>query len=345
MKADAKILVIQTAFIGDVVLVTPVFHALRRHWPAAKVHAVVIPSAFPILQHNPNIDRILVYDKHQQNSGPTGLLKLARQLYREAYDIVLAPHRSMRTALLVRMSGAPVRIGFDLNSGGSCYSHRVTYQKSMHEVDRNLSLLQPLGIVAGRIAPEIFTSEPERQQVSHLLNDSRTQQPLIALAPGSVWPTKRWPESHFIELAQALVGAGYSLCLLGGTQDHDLCARIAAACPGRAVNTAGLLSLPASTELIRRCRLLVSNDSAPLHLASAAGTPTLALFGPTVPEFGFAPYRSNSAVLGLELSCRPCSIHGGRRCPIHTHACMRDLAAETVFANAITLMNGNKTDG
>ncbi len=345
MKADAKILVIQTAFIGDVVLVTPVFHALRRHLPAAPIHAVVIPSAFPILQHNPNIDRILVYDKRKQNGGVSGFLQLARQLYREAYDIVLAPHRSMRTALLVRLSGAPVRIGFDLNNGGRCYSHRVAYQKSLHEVDRNLSLLQPLGIAASRIAPEIFTSEEERQQVSQLLNGSRAQHPLVALAPGSVWPTKRWPETHFIALAQALVGAGYSLCLLGGPQDHDLCARIAAACPGNAVNTAGLLSLPASTELIRQCRLLVSNDSAPLHLASAAGTPTLALFGPTVPKFGFAPYRSNSAVLGLELSCRPCSIHGGRRCPIHTHACLRDLAAETVFAKAITLMNGNKTDG
>jgi heptosyltransferase II len=345
MKADPKILLIQTAFIGDVILVTPVFQVLHRHWPAGIVHAVVIPNGFPILEHNPNIARIFVYDKHEQNSGITGLLKLAQRLRREMYDIVLAPHRSLRTALLVRMIGAPIRIGFDLNSGGLCYTHRVPYERSQHEVDRNLSLLKPLGILAGKVPPEIFSTEEERQQVSDLLTGSWAQNPLVVLAPGSVWPTKRWPEPSFLELAKTLVAQGFSVCLLGGTQDHSLCSRIAATCPKQIFNAAGSLSLRASAELLHRCRLLISNDSAPLHLASAAGTPTLALFGPTVPEFGFAPYRENSVVMGLDLSCRPCSIHGGRQCPIQTHACMRDLTVAAVFEKAIRIMNGTESHG
>jgi heptosyltransferase II len=345
MKADPKILVVQTAFIGDVILVTPVFQVLRRHWPACTVHAVVIPSGFPVLEHNPNIARIFVFDKHKQNSGISGLLQLAQQLRQERYDVVIAPHRSLRTALLARLTGASIRIGFDLNSGGRCYSHRVPYDRNQHEVDRNLSLLKPLGISGGKRPPEIYCSDEERQQISDLLTGAWAQNPLVVLAPGSVWPTKRWPEASFLELAKTMAESGFSICLIGGLQDHALCARIAALSPKQILNTAGSLSLRASAELLRHSRLLVSNDSAPLHLASATATPTLALFGPTVPEFGFAPYRDNSVVMGLDLPCRPCSIHGGRRCPIQTHACMRDLTVAAVLEKAIQLMNGTKSHG
>jgi heptosyltransferase-2 len=345
MKADPKILVVQTAFIGDVLLVTPVFQVLRRHWPAGRVHAVVIPSGYPVLEHNPNIDRIFVFDKHKQNSGISGLLRLSQQLRREMYDIVVAPHRSLRTALLVRLTGAAIRIGFDLNSGRLCYSHHVPYDRNRHEVDRNLSLLKPLGISAGKVAPDIYSTEEERRQIADLLAESWAQNPLIVLAPGSIWPTKRWPAASFMELAKTLLEHGLSVCLIGGLQDHALCSRIAAVSPKQILNTAGSLSLRASAELLRHARLLVSNDSAPLHLASATGTPTLALFGPTVPAFGFAPYRDNSVVMELDLPCRPCSIHGGRRCPIQTHACMRDLTAAAVFERAIKLMNGTESHG
>ena len=174
-----------------------------------------------------------------------------------------------------------------------------------------------------------------------LLGEFRAQRgvdshrPMVALAPGSVWFTKRWPEEHFLAVARALLHDGVPVVLVGGADDAALCARIAEGCgEGAAIlNAAGRLSLLQSAELLRRCALLVSNDSAPMHLAGAVGTPVFALFGATVPSFGFAPLGPRDRVFELQgLACRPCGIHGGQECPIGTFVCMRDLTPASLLA-------------
>ena len=150
----------------------------------------------------------------------------------------------------------------------------------------------------------------------------------IALAPGSIWGTKRWP--YYAELA---AGLERPCVVVGGAEDRSLADAIVAAAPGRAVSSAGELGLRVSAALIQRAAVLVTNDSAPLHLATAVGTPIVALFGPTVPDFGFGPRRAGDASLGLDgLVCRPCSKHGPETCPLGHHRCMRELAVETVAA-------------
>jgi heptosyltransferase-2 len=157
----------------------------------------------------------------------------------------------------------------------------------------------------------------------------------VALAPGSVWATKRWP--YYPELAQILADEA-RIVVVGSAADSPLARAVAVAAPG-VIDTTGQLSLLASAELIRRCGVLVTNDSAPMHLASAMGTPTVAVFGPTVPEFGFGPLAPRASVVGHDtLPCRPCDRHGPQRCPLGHHRCMRELQPSLVAERARALL-------
>jgi heptosyltransferase-2 len=163
----------------------------------------------------------------------------------------------------------------------------------------------------------------------------------VALAPGSVWATKRWP--GYAALARALADER-AVVVVGGPGDRDAAQAIVAACHGSAapaLDATGQLALLASAALIGRAALLVTNDSSPQHLASAMGTPTLTIFGPTVPAFGFGPLAPGSATVGVTgLACRPCDPHGPPRCPLGHWRCMRDLDADAVLARARALLAG-----
>jgi heptosyltransferase-2 len=158
-------------------------------------------------------------------------------------------------------------------------------------------------------------------------------QQLVAIAPGTIWNTKRWLKERYAELAARLADERYEVMLIGGEEDEALCREIKELSgSSRVYSTAGALSTLQSAELLRRCKLLITNDSAPLHFAVAVGTPVVAIFGATVPEFGFAPYGKHDTVVEtLGLPCRPCSIHGGRECPIKTFECMNAITVEKVY--------------
>jgi heptosyltransferase-2 len=163
----------------------------------------------------------------------------------------------------------------------------------------------------------------------------------VAVAPGSVWNTKRWPADRFADLVRRLNAARLPVVLVGGKDDVPLCDEIARAAGHPAVlNVAGRLSLLQSAELIRRCRLVVSNDSAPMHLAVAMRVPVVAIFGATVPSFGFSPAGPRDVVVETGgLSCRPCGIHGGKRCPVGTFECMLAIDTARVFDRVAALLH------
>jgi heptosyltransferase-2 len=160
----------------------------------------------------------------------------------------------------------------------------------------------------------------------------------VALAPGSAWGTKRWP--YYVELAKRLVDE-FNIAIVGSKADGAIAEQIVAAVPSdRVMNTVGTLPLLASAELISRAQAIVTNDSAPQHLASAMGTPTLTIFGPTVPAFGFGPLAERRAVAGLDgLSCRPCDRHGPQRCPLGHWRCMRELGPDYVATILTEVLN------
>ncbi len=331
-----KILIIQTAFIGDVILATPLIRAAKSSFPQAQVHAMVIPAAANLLQTNPYLDRLIVYDKRGSEAGLGGLWRMARKMRSEGYDGVFVPHRSLRSAVIAKATGAKWRVGFDTSAGVLLLTQKVPYVQSIHEVDRNLSLIEALGISTTDRKPEVFSDDEDVAAIDSLLaGHGAVGNDLIAVAPGSVWTTKRWPAEYFKTLVSRLIEEGLCVCLIGGKADDELCRSIAAGLGDQVLNVCGRLSLRRSAELLRRCRVLVSNDSAPQHLAAAVGTPVITIFGSTVPAFGFYPYGANNTVVEHNLSCRPCGIHGKNRCPIGTFDCMRMISPERIYRSVL----------
>jgi heptosyltransferase-2 len=165
----------------------------------------------------------------------------------------------------------------------------------------------------------------------------RTGIPTLCLAPGSAWATKRWPVSYFGELASAAVGRGFKVILIGGPDDIES-GRIIAADHSDILNLIGNAKLLEAAYAIERSDLLIGNDSSPVHLATAVGTKSLVIFGPTVPQFGFAPPALAGDVIERELWCRPCTSHGSAECPVHTHDCMRDISPLAVLEKALSML-------
>jgi heptosyltransferase II len=329
-------LVIQTSFLGDTVLTTPLLAQLANRGP---VDVVTTPASAALLANHPAVRAVIVYDKRGGDRGIRGLLRLARRLRTSRYDVALLAQGSWRSAVLALLAGIPSRIGFTSSTGRWLYTKRVPYRDDLHHAARLLMLARPNGRepLPEELRPTLAPGDAERSAVDALLAQHAVQpgQPLVALAPGSVWATKRWP--YYPELAKLLASRA-RLVVIGSGADAPFAQAILAVDPS-AIDATGRLSLLASAELIGRCGVVVTNDSAPLHLASAMGTPTVAIFGPTVPGFGFGPLSPRASVVGRDtLPCRPCDRHGPQRCPLGHHRCMRDILPALVAERALTLL-------
>jgi heptosyltransferase-2 len=352
--------IVHTAFPGDVVLALPLARRLRETLPGARVGFVATPAAAPLLANHPWVDEVIPYDKRGTDRGWKGIRRLSGLLRESRYEAAYVPHRSLRSALLVLLARIPRRIGFDRSAGRWFLTEIVRYDPSIHEIERNLSLFpgkRESGPAVER--PGLFPSAHDMVAVDRLLLEWRSRGEeaarrsgrgfgrMIGVAPGSVWATKRWPADRFAATCRLLLARDRSVILIGGPADADLCAAIEREVNDpRCCNTAGRLTLLQSAELIRRCEALVSNDSAPVHLATAVRTPVVAIFGPTAPGFGFAPRGSADAVLETNgLACRPCAIHGGTTCPTGTFECMLSIPPTRVVAQVETLIHASHTHG
>ncbi len=329
-------LVVQTSFLGDMVLTTPCLHELASRGP---VDVVATPAAAALLVNNPDVRRVIVYDKRGADRGLRGFRRVARAMRESRAEIAYLAQGSLRSAALAMAAGIPSRVGFSTSSGRALYTRAIPYRRDLHHAARLLQLADPARVPdVARLRPRLYPGEPERSAVAALLDAAGVTagETLVALAPGSVWATKRWPE--YPALAHALQDAA-RIVVIGSRADVALASAIADAAGPRTVNATGALSLLASAELIGRCRVLVTNDSAPQHLASAMGTPTLTIFGPTVPEFGFGPLAPHSIVVQRDgLPCRPCDPHGPPACPLKHWNCMRELAPGDVAARVRHLL-------
>ncbi len=324
VAGESPTLVIQTAFLGDVVLTTPLLSALASQY--GPVDVVTTPAAAGLLETHPAVREVIRYDKRGADAGLRGFWRVASRLRLRWYNRAVLPHRSWRSAALALAANIPVRTGFADAAPAVTYTTRIPRAKRGHEVERLLALAG-----AGVEVPppvSIALARDDYSAADQWLAARGLGPGFVALAPGSVWATKRWP--YYPELAAAIDGP---VVVVGGADDVALADTIAARAPGRVRSAAGALSLRASAALIARARVLVTNDSAPLHLATAVGTPTVAIFGPTAPEQGFGPRGAGDTALGhATLSCRPCSAHGQRVCPLLHHRCMKELTVETVSA-------------
>ena len=337
-------LVVQTSFIGDMVLTTPLIAELARRGP---VDVLTTPMTAPLLTNHPDVRRVILYDKRGADRGPVGLWRAARstrELFDEgrkspvSYEAAYLAQGSVRSAIAARLVGAKQYVGFSTSAGRPLYSKVVPYREEKHHAERLwlLSTWNARDAQSPRdVRPKLYPGKKERDAVDELLAAAGSQQPtadsrqpLVVLAPGSTWATKRWP--YFAELARILAER-YRVAIVGSGADQDAARTIRNEAAVEIIDSTGQLSLLGSAELIGRAAALVTNDSAPLHVASAMNTPTVAVFGPTVPAFGFGPLATRNAAAGIDsLACRPCHRHGPRRCPLGHWRCMRDLSAENV---------------
>ena len=331
-----KVLIIQTAFAGDVILTLPIAQALKEKYPGAKISFLAIPGTANLLENNPYIEEVILYDKKKTDKGFFRFRKLIHLLKEKNFDVIISPHRSLRSTLLANYSGCENTISFTLSALSFKYRARVIYKSNVHEIIRNLSLLDPLGIVENEIRiPELFPSDKDKEKVSELLVEFKIEQDekYFTIAPGSVWFTKAFPDYKFAKILSVLNDFDFKVVMVGGSEDAGLCSKIKVLGKNLKVyNAAGRLTYLQSAELIKRSKVLLTNDSAPLHLANAVGTRVLAVFGATIPEFGFYPIGKNDLIYETKgLKCRPCGIHGGNRCPVKTFDCMNKID-ETLIA-------------
>ena len=332
-------LVIQTSFLGDVVLTTPLIAELAKRGP---VDVLATPSGAAVLANDPAIRRIIKYDKRDSYGAAVQTWRTLREIrHSPPYDAVYMAQGSFRSAMLALLTGSRERVGFFTSHGKALYTRRVEYRPDKHHAERLwwLSMTDCADPpIPEQLRVRLYPSDEERAQVDAILRrEGLDDGKFIVLAPGSAWGTKRWP--YFADLARRL-GDRARLVVIGGESDCDAAMEIAkgvSAAP--VVDLCGKLSILGSAEMIGRARAIVTNDSAPQHLASAMGTPTVTIYGPTVPDFGFgplAPRRATAGVVGL--SCRPCHRHGPKRCPLGHWRCMRDLGVDQVDALVNSLL-------
>jgi len=333
-------LVIQTSFLGDVILTTPLIAELAQRGP---VDVLVTPGGAAALANNPDIRTTIRYDKRGTYGAALGTWQTIKELRaRRPYAAAYLAQGSFRSGVLAMLTGAKERIGFASSTGRALYTTQLPYRPERHHAERLWSLAMSECAdppTRDQIRPRLYPSDEDRRVVDALMRQTGgTSEPFVALAPGSAWGTKRWP--YYVELAKRL-SDDYRIAIIGSKADTAVAAAISEALPpDMVINSVGLLPLLASAELIGRAQAIVTNDSAPQHLASAMGTPTLTIFGPTVPEFGFGPLAERNAVAGLDnLSCRPCDRHGPRRCPLGHWRCMRELSPEYISSLLTEVLN------
>lgn len=321
-----KILIIQTAFIGDTILATALAEKLHRFYPKATIDFVLRKGNESLLQAHPFIRKIHVWDK-KQGKYPN-LWRILKAIRQEQYDQVINCQRFAASGLLTAFSGAKQTVGFDKNPLSLLFSKRIKHQIGagqsrfglhyIHEIDRNLALIDHLTDTSPE-RPKLYPRPQDTAQAQALANG----QLYTCIAPTSVWFTKQWPASHWIALIKTLP-ADQTVFLLGAPTDWDACDHIAQATQRtNIVNLAGKISLITSAALMQKAEMNYVNDSAPLHLASAMNAPVTAIFCSTVPEFGFTPLSDNQAIWQNDqnLPCRPCGLHGYKACPKGHFAC------------------------
>ncbi|PYO10416.1 MAG: lipopolysaccharide heptosyltransferase II [Gemmatimonadetes bacterium] len=333
-------LVVQTSFLGDVILTTPLIAELAKRGP---VDVLATPIGATALANNPDIRTVFPYDKRGTYGAALGLWNTIKELRtRRPYDAAYLAQGSFRSGLLAMLTGAKERIGFASSTGRVLYTRQVRYRPDHHHAERLWSLAMSDCAdppTRDQIRPRLYPSDDDRRSIDLLLRRSgSTDEPFVALAPGSAWGTKRWP--YYVTLATRLA-EDFRIAVIGSSADSEIAAQITDVLPaGCVINGVGTLSLLASAELIGRAQAIVTNDSAPQHLASAMGTPTVTIFGPTVPEFGFGPLAERKAIAGHEsLSCRPCDRHGPQRCPLGHWRCMRELTPEYISSLLTEVLN------
>ena len=338
-----KILIIQTAFLGDAVLTLPMIQKLCEKFPSSAISVLCIPSTKEVFEHSPGVDTVIVYDKRKKDKAFSNFIEIVSEIRKTGYSRIYSPHRSLRSSLIVLFSGSRHTTGFDTSSAGFVYKTRVKYFPAKHEVARNLDLIgYDTSGDNWRILPLLSVDDPVKENIGRQI-ENPDKLKIAAVAPGSVWKTKVYPNEYYEEIIRELANQNYYVVLLGGGDDAKLCDELEGKFNRGVKSFAGKLSIVESVALLKNCSLLICNDSAPAHLGMIADIPVLTLYCSTIPEFGFYPYNRKSKSLSIDgLDCKPCGIHGRNECPVKSFDCGKKLLPETVLKEAFGILSAEE---
>lgn len=349
---SSEIWVFQSSFVGDCVLSLAFLNELLKIQPEARVKLVTQSGIQSQMFHlardrglQAHFSRLEILDFHKKDlRGLKNIFKSSEWIRKKRTPHIESQyafclHRSFRTAFMAYMTGAREKIGFSSGAASFMYTKAIprTWDRGAHEIEKNLDLLRS---VFGVDKVPVYLGASLQKRPSLLSaqdsNKPKRVQGRVSLALGSPWPTKRWPLEHAISLCKNWVEEGIEIYLLGDSSATEQAHHLQKSIPSILIkNFVGQTTAQEWVDLLDSSSLLVSGDSASVHVASDLGVPVLALFGPTVPEFGFAPWRTHSKVLQRsDLECRPCHIHGPKVCPLKHHKCLKELDPDSVLRHA-----------
>jgi len=343
-----KILVVQTAFIGDVVLATALLETLHQQYPQAAIDVVVRKGNESLFNEHPFINELIVWDKKQDKY--LNWLSILKKIRAKHYDVLINLQRFAATGLWTVLSNANTTIGFDKNPFSFLFTHKVKHDvtgNGVHEINRNHALISSLGALPLAM-PKLYPTKSDYEKVKLYQAEK-----YITIAPASVWFTKQFPLTAWVSLINELKFEG-PIYILGGSADKDLGDKIInevvslhskafnatsttsnnSSASIKIINLSGELGFLASAALQQKAVLNYVNDSAPMHFCSAVNAPVVAIYCSTIPAFGFGPLSKNSFIVETQqkLSCRPCGLHGKKQCPLGHFNCAQSIENAQLIA-------------
>jgi len=324
-----KILVIQTAFLGDCVLATAILESLHNAYPEAALHFLINAQHKGLFVEHPFLAKLWLWDITKKYKS---LFQLIKDVRAEGFDAVINLQRYAATGLITLFSGAKFTAGFDKNPMSQYFTWAAphAFKANWHETDRNFELIKPLGCQPAK--PSLYPTASDTEAISHLIKPT-----FITIAPYSVWATKTWPEEKWLELIERFA-VSTTVYLLGGNSEKDRCEILKEKSQNhrQIVNLAGKLPLLQSAALMKGAAMNYCNDSGPVHLASAMNAPVTLVYCSTTPLLGFGPVSDVSFVVqsNLDLLCRPCGITGKSECPLGHFLC-----ANSIYPTTLTMPN------
>jgi heptosyltransferase-2 len=339
-----RILLVRTDRIGDLLLTTPVFKSLREHYPASFIAALVSSATRAIVDGNPYIDEVIVLDKEKKHQGFLATLRLAQEIRRRRFDVAVILHPTVRVHFLCYLAGLRERIGYD-RKAPYFLTRTIPHRKqegARHESAYNFDLLEPLGVTTASQEMYMPVDASSERAIEEVLrkNGLEAAPRLVALHPSASCPSKRWPLDRFGHVIDALVRQEKARVVIIGGPGHEGFGRdLARLAREQVVDLSGQLDLGALASLLRRCRLLISNDSGPVHLAAAVGTPVISIFGRRQPGLSprrWAPLGASSVSLHHETDCAPCLAHA---C-VRGFKCLMAVTEDEVLGHARRILRG-----
>lgn len=335
-----KILVIRFSSLGDVILTTPATRALKEKFPGAELHVLTKRAFSGIFEGSPFVDKVIEFDD-KKCSSIFRLLKFIKALNINRYSIVVDLHRNLRSRMIYTLLCASRKVSYKKGAikRRLLVAYKMRFKNMPHTVDKYLSALKPLGVASAAREPFMMLSRNNEEFAEKFFsaNNIHADSIKIAVCPGAKNYAKIYPREKFVNLIDMITGRlGARVILIGAPDERQLIDSIILNVKDKdKVASLTNASIAESAAVIKSCNQLITNDSGPMHIASAVGTPIIALFGPTDKDFGFYPLGKNNIVLTKGYDCSPCSLHGKKECIKFKYRCLNDISESEILSHII----------